>query len=119
MCGLGPYHIRILCNNTFDGGMGYTPEQVGDMTLDQVFMLLCDKKILRANTRHRIATVGSEMVPRRKDGKIRAVDRNGKPLNGIIAGQSRAQQLWEQQKKAEAENVRRNGTSSRLGPRRR
>ena len=45
--GLTPYHIRLLCDNPWDGGGGYTPKEVGNMTLDQIFMRLVDRKSLR------------------------------------------------------------------------
>ena len=47
MCGIGVYEIRILCESQWEGGGGYTPQQVGDMTPDQVYLRLIDKRRLR------------------------------------------------------------------------
>jgi len=41
-----PYTIRLLCNDGFQGGMGYTPTEVGDMSLDQFVLCLIDMKKL-------------------------------------------------------------------------
>ena len=47
MCGIGVYEVRILCESSFEGGGGYTAQQVGDMTPDMVYMRLIDRKRLK------------------------------------------------------------------------
>jgi hypothetical protein len=74
--GISLWHLRVLCNNPFDGGGGYTPEQVGDMTPDQVYFRLCNVDFLRD----------------RKTGRIKKVDTlalaNFADSNGYIKGRA-------------------------------
>jgi hypothetical protein len=105
MCGIGPFHIRILCDNTFEGGLGFTPSQVGDMTLDQVFMLLCDRKALRKSTRRRVACVPSAIAPRSRDGQVRAVADDGSHILATAVGKSLAQRIMEAKKLEQSKKI--------------
>ena len=51
MWGIGPWHIQALCIGEM--GMGYSPQQIGAMTLDMFWMLYADKKILRKSRKRR------------------------------------------------------------------
>lgn len=93
LCGITAYHVRVLCENPFDGGAGYTPEQVGDMTLDEIFMRLTDRKLLLANRRHKSIQPLEAVHLANKDGKIYGRDRDGNPIVGRIAGVSKAKQM--------------------------
>ena len=76
-----PYTIRLLCNGGFQGGMGYTPTEVGAMSLDQFVLCLIDIKKLE-----RLKSIQT-MHPRAamsfaKDGlvKVRCADGTTKML---------------------------------------
>ncbi len=45
--GITAYHLRLLCESPWEGGGGYTPEQVGRMTPDQVWFRLCKIDVLK------------------------------------------------------------------------
>jgi hypothetical protein len=47
--GINSYHLRMLCESGWNGGGGYTPEQVGDMTPDQIYFRLCEIDLLKRN----------------------------------------------------------------------
>jgi hypothetical protein len=47
MFGINAYLLRVLCENPWDGGAGYTPQQVAEMTPDQVYFRLCDRELLK------------------------------------------------------------------------
>lgn len=102
MCGIGPWHIRILTENSWEGGRQYTPEEVGLMTLDQMFMVLVDRNSLRGSGKMRKKKVPTEVVMGQadKEGYIRGVSGDGKPIKGKVTGKSLATRLRE---KAEAE----------------
>lgn len=104
MCGIGPRHIRHLCESPWEGGFGFTPNQVGDMTLDEIFMLLCDKKNLRASGKKRTRQVKSlEMALSTKGGLIRGRAEDGTPIQGRITGKSLASRLAEEESKKQIE----------------
>lgn len=93
MCGLGPYHIHSLCVN--DMGMGFTPKQIGAMTLDMIFMLLADKKILRKSGKKRSA---KKMFPAiGEDGIVKGRAEDGTAIEGRITGKSLARRLMEEE----------------------
>lgn len=97
MCGIGPWHVQSLCVN--DMGMGYTPQQVGEMTLDNIFMLLSNKKILRRSVKRRLVKGGMPLVE--KDGTVRGRAEDGTEIRGRIAGKSLARQLMESENQIE------------------
>ncbi len=74
--------MRLLCNNPFDGGGGYTPEQVGDMTPDQVYFRLCDIKFLKTRKSGRTAKVDTLALANFADaaGYIKGRAADGTPL---------------------------------------
>lgn len=110
--GISPRHIRRLCDNPWNGGLGYTPAEVGDMTLDQIFMLLADPKVLRASNRMRTQKVKPQdtaLLRSRGDGTVAARDREGRPI--VLrhsGGKSKAQQIQEeirQRKQAQSQGA--------------
>lgn len=113
LCGLGPKHIRLLCDNPWEGGRGYRPNDVGDMTLDQIFFLLCDRDNLRGSKKSRVKSVNFGAAPKPgKDGLIAGRDAQGKPIRLAVKGESLAARLTrEAQEKriaaAEADRARR------------
>lgn len=94
MCGIGPKHIRLLCDSPWDGGRGYLPKDVGDMTLDQVFFLLCDRENLRGSGLRRSKTVGVGAAPKTgPDGLIAGRDSKGNSIRLPVKGESLAARL--------------------------
>lgn len=79
MFGIGPAHVRALCETETSWGIVrcYTPREVGDMTLDMIFMLLCEKKLLRSSKQQRYAAMTS-------DEAVSLVD----PKTGMIRGRT-------------------------------
>ena len=98
MCGIGPKEIRFLCENSWSGGYGYTPNEVGDMTLDQIYMLITDEKMLRSSSsKSRSRSMPSvEALNMDKDGfgKVRAVD--GSVIRLKKGGKSKVAMIKEQ-----------------------
>ena len=94
LCGIGPKHIRVLCDNPWEGGRGYRPSDVADMTLDQIFFLLCERENLRGGGKRRAKamSVGSTPLPG-KDGLIAGRDSKGNPIRLPVKGESLASRL--------------------------
>jgi hypothetical protein len=83
----------VLCDNPNDGGAGFTPEEVGRMTLDQVMMRMTDRSILLNRTER---THPDNLVARADPQRqMRGIDGDGKPIKARIAGKSKARQLME------------------------
>jgi hypothetical protein len=97
------YHLRMLCESPWNGGGGYTPEQVGQMTLDQIWFRLCDMEILKrtdgqaTKTMHPAAAAG--MMTADDDGFIRGRAEDGTPIKGRIGGKSKARMLMEEEER--------------------
>lgn len=103
MAGLAPQHIRILCDNPWDGGGGYTPEQVGNMTLDQIFMRLADRKSLRRDdggVRTAQTVPGNAVRLADEDGLVRGRAADGTPMRARVGGKSKAQMIREEMEKS-------------------
>ena len=64
--------VRLLCENPWNGGGGYTPEQVGRMTPDQAYMRLCEHGLLKEERTQVIHSVpaASESEPG-KEGMVK------------------------------------------------
>jgi hypothetical protein len=98
--GITAYHLRMLCENPWSGGGGYTPEQVGRMTLDQIMFRLCDLDLLRARSSAPIelsahATVQALKADDEGLYKGRAID--GSRIRAKIGGKSLARRLMEEE----------------------
>jgi hypothetical protein len=94
----------MLCESGFNGGKGYTPEQVGKMTLDQIWFCLCDIELLKSKVGERTKKMEpSNIVGRAKDepGVIRGRAEDGTPIKGRIRGKSLARELMEEAEKKE------------------
>ena len=99
--GLTAYHLRMLCESPWNGGGGYTAEQVGRMTLDQIWFRLCDLDILKNPVGERTQTRGSlvaasEIKPD-KDGLVKGRTADNKPIKARIGGKSLARRLMEEE----------------------
>jgi hypothetical protein len=92
----------MLCENPFEGGGGYTPEQVGDMSLDQILFRLCDRNLLKKKVGQRISKRSLDAVT----GSMKARSKDGKPITLKSVGKSKAQMIREQQEKEKREKRR-------------
>lgn len=89
-------HVRRLCENPMNGGCGYTPQQVGELTLDQVFMLLVEKENLRSGP-HAVKQVsGLEALDYARDGKMQGRTDSGEVITARIVGKSLCARLNEE-----------------------
>ena len=80
----------------FEGGAGFTYEQVSRMTPDQIYHRLCNRDVLKRKGGRRLAKTKSlSMASDRVKGRAE----DGSPIEGRIAGKSRARQLMEQEQK--------------------
>lgn len=78
MCGVSQKTIKLLCTNPFDGGPGLTPKEVGELTLDEICLLLADKNSLSSGPQ-RIAVMGetddvSPLIQSDGSVKVRTAD---------------------------------------------
>ena len=107
----------MLCENSWKGGLGYTPQEVGQMTLDQVWFCLCDvnnlKKDIGKRTQKSSALNSFDLVRPNKDGLIAGRDKDGKPMMGRIKGMSKARALMNK-KQAAKQEVRRKTREERI-----
>jgi hypothetical protein len=100
--GIGPREIQILCDDPWYGGKGKSLEEVSAMSLDQVFMLLTDRKNLRG-IRGRVktdSTVGVSTLAN-GDGLISGIAADGTKMKAKIVGKSLASRLREEQEQKE------------------
>ncbi len=110
MGGITVYQLRLLCENPWNGGAGYTPEQVSQMTLDQICFRLCDmntmKKPIGQRSTPMQALAAKSQLKAAADGTIAGRSADGTLIRGRIAGKSKARQLMEaaeQKRKADQE----------------
>lgn len=66
---------------------------VAGMTMDQMIMMLVDRKQLRNREKHMESVEAVSMASR--DGKIKGRARDGTSITGVILGKSVARQLME------------------------
>ncbi len=101
-----------MIENPFDGGGGYTPQEVARMTPDQVYLRLADIKVIKAKANRKQVKVAPEeidsfedeegyMKVRTEDGKLVKMKRN-------IGGKSLARTLMDEaEAKGKAANKKR------------
>lgn len=111
-CGITAYHLRLLCENPWEGGAGYAPSQVQCLTLDQIMFRLCDRKLLKDPIKKRKQSMEplrlTERLKPDSEGLFsgRAVD--GTVIRARIGGKSKARMLMEaEEKKQKKRNKRR------------
>ena len=97
-----------------DGGRGYTPEQVGVLTIDQVLMLLTDRKLL-CNRSKTLSSLEAVNAVSTEDGYICARDVKGNLIRGRVRGKSKARELMEAEAKKKGEENRKLRRSRRRG----
>ncbi len=83
-----------------EGGAGYTPQQVGEMTLDQIFMRITDRKNLRKRDEATRTTSTAPLNATRladEHGMIKGRAADGTPIRARIGGKSKTQMAYEAQ----------------------
>lgn len=91
--GITPWHIRMLIDDPWVGGRGMKLEDVAKMSMDQVLMALVDRKNLLRRRREMHALETTKLADNR--GMIKGRSADGRPMEGRIAGKSKARQLME------------------------
>lgn len=111
--GLNAWHFRVLCDNPWNGGGGYSPREVSRWTLDQCWFRLCDRDVLGSSV-GRVKNVEVGEVKIEDDGSIKGRAADGTPISGRIAGKSLARQLMEQEdEKRKQEELKRQKVKKR------
>lgn len=91
----------MLTENPWNGGCGYTPLEVGQMSMDQIWSRLCDIDILKNSSGNHTLTVTPQAVPgilsSDEDGLIAGRASDGTPIKGRIRGKSVARELMERE----------------------
>jgi hypothetical protein len=89
----------MLCENPMNGGGGYTPEEIGLMTLDQIWFRLCDAEILKRKTGFRVENISASSmkgnIRPNKDGLYKGRDKDGNLIMGRVGGKSLNRQIME------------------------
>lgn len=79
--GITPFLLRILTDNPWDGGAGYSINDVAKMTPDQIYFRLCDKKLLsKESSGRRVMKVPPSALRPDKDGMVPGVAEDGTPI---------------------------------------
>lgn len=99
MAGLTPWHIRILCETETAMGVMrcYTPSQVGDMTLDQILVMLLDKKTLRVGKERTVTMSSMEAIGISKGGTLKGRTVDGQEFTATVSGKSMVQVIRERE----------------------
>lgn len=115
--GLSAYEIRILVENPWNGGGGYSYEQVGKMTLDQIWSRLCDIELLKRPVGMRTKKMSPEAavggLQRSEDGTVRGRAADGTPIRGRVGGISKARMLMIKQQQEAAARKKNNDKQRR------
>ena len=96
--GVSAIHLRMLMDNPWEGGGGFTPEQVGRFTIDQVWCRLCERDILKKDVGRRVqkmAGLNAASQISDEDGNLRARSAQGDEIKLKASGKSKAQMLRE------------------------
>ena len=101
--GLTAWHLRVLTESPWDGGGGYTLEEVGRMSLDQIWSRLCKMDILKQDVGGRVEKVESlaaaSIIETDNRGFVKGRASDGTEIRGKIRGRSKARELIERAKK--------------------
>jgi len=91
----------MLTENSFNGGAGYTYEQVRNMTLNQIHHRLCEMDLLKKfgerSRKYALDEVPTILTPD-EDGMIAGRDADGNPIKKKfkVGGKSLVRRLMEQ-----------------------
>ena len=94
LCGLQPFHVRLLVDDPWNGGHGKSLEEIGRMSIDQALFLLADRKTMKG--RKGTMTTKDAFALVDKDGYAKGRDAEGKPMRAKLGGRSLASRLIEE-----------------------
>jgi len=97
---LSAWVLRVLCENPWEGGGGYSPREVAGWTLDQCWFRMCDKEFLKLSGRTQ--SVDPSAVKASASGEVAGRAADGTPIKGRIAGKSLARQFMEREQARKA-----------------
>lgn len=98
--------MRILCENPYNGGNGYTPKQVGELTPEQIIMLLMPQNKIKERHRQTVEAVQAAGLID-KDGFVRGRAIDGSEMKARIGGRHGHKALldrWAAEQKAKHGN---------------
>lgn len=101
------FQMKLLVDNPWNGGAGYSYKEIGEMTLDQVYHRLCDIEILKKDAGGLTESLEPmQAIAKLKpdeNGFIKGRDENGNLIKKKFSGKSLARQLMEQKEARERE----------------
>lgn len=89
--GITVWHLRMLMEHPWNGGAGYTPNEVAEMTLDQIVIRLLpidmmkDRRELSSDEVAAAADEEGKLRVRLADGTVAHLPMTGKSMAQIIA----------------------------------
>lgn len=87
--------LRLLAENPWNGGGGYTFAEVSQMTLDQIWGRLCELKILSRPVGKRTGKAHPLTLMKDSDGLVKGRAADGTEMKAKITGKSKARMLRE------------------------
>ena len=103
-----PYLVRVLVENTMNGGGGHLPKEVGDMTPDEFLMCLSDIKWMEHKKIFTKKPSKESLRSITKDGKVKVRTADGTVIEMPVSkGKSVAARL------REAEEAKKKGRRKR------
>jgi len=95
MGGVTAFQLRRLADNPWNGGGGYSFEDIANMTLDQIWSRLCDKDILKREIGERSKNMHSlsALAHSDKDGNVKGKSATGESIKMATKGKSKAAML--------------------------
>lgn len=108
--GITAWMIRLLVENPFDGGAGFSFADVGSMTPDQIYFRLCSRDFLRNKTQGTKMPAPIVAGLADADGLIKGRDLHGNQIKRKLThegGLSHVQWLKQQQKEKKTRSRKR------------
>jgi len=92
--------LRLLCDNPWDGGGGFQPNDIAQWTSDQIWFRLCDRGLMKLGGRTQ--SMGPFEVKADEDGMIKGRTPDGQLIKARVEGKSLARQLMEKEQAKKA-----------------
>lgn len=96
MGGVTAYVVKLLCEDSWNGGKGMSLKEVMKMSKDQVFLMLCDFKNVKSevgNRQTKVNPMTAGDVATTNEGQLKGRAEDGSELRGQIRGESLAKRL--------------------------
>lgn len=94
-----------MTESSWNGGCGYSYDEVGRMTPDQVYHRLCKRDVLKVKGGRRVAKADPIAVTPDARGMVRGRTEDGQPFEApaTVGGKSLARRLMERAKEKRGE----------------